>query len=206
MRLLALFLLAGVAHATPSMLRESDDTPRGALNDQVTLQKNEGKRRYQLARAHWDAGRFPQALAEFEAGYATWPAPSFLVNIAQCLRKLDRPTEAAAAYQKYLDQKVGDSDVREEVSEARDELIGEIDQRMYTLAESVALFDAFLKSGRGDTGLRVRVIQTRAEVLRALVHLDDQLEAWVAPARRALAARRPMKGWIAFKSTLRRVF
>ena len=57
------------------------------------------------AHVHWQsgseryaAGQFAAALDEFEAGYAAQPSPAFLVNIGQCLRKLDRLDEAALAF------------------------------------------------------------------------------------------------------------
>jgi tetratricopeptide (TPR) repeat protein len=199
-----LALASTPAFADPSMLRETDDATRGGTLDPAALRQTEARRRFQLGRAHYEAGRWDSALSEFEAGYASWPAPSFLVNRAQCLKKLDRPAEAAGAYQKYLDTNVGDADVRSEVTEARDDLITEIDQRMYFLAESAALFDSFLRSRDGSPELRVRVNETRKEVLRTLVHMDAQIEAWAEPARRAVSQRRQLRGWLAFKWTIRR--
>lgn len=63
------------------------------------------------ARAHFTQGqtlfveeRYADALAEFEAGYAAWPLPGFLVNIGNCHRHLGAPTAARAAYQRFLDE------------------------------------------------------------------------------------------------------
>jgi tetratricopeptide (TPR) repeat protein len=189
MRFLAALTLAGAAatsHAEP------------------VQQQSEARARFTSGRAHYDAGNFEHALSEFLAGYTAWPAPSFLVNVAQCLRRLDRLDEAAGAYQRYLAARIGDADVRQEVTEARDEVIGELDGRMYRLAESVAQFDAFLKSGEGSHELRDAVSRTRREVLRTLVKLDDRLEIEVGDARRSLSQRRELPGMYAMRRVIRR--
>jgi hypothetical protein len=188
MRILAALTLAGAAatsHAEPAP-------------------QNEARTRFSTGRAYYDAGDFERALGDFMAGYKAWPAPSFLVNVAQCLRRLDRLDEAAGAYQRYLAAKVGDADVRQEVSEARDEVIGELDARMYRLAESVAQFDTFLKSGEGPHELRDAVARTRREVLRTLVNLDDRIETEVGDARRSLSQKRQLPGMYAYRRLIRR--
>ncbi len=58
------------------------------------------------AHAHWTLGlgalrrrrSSPPRSTSSQAGYAAQPSPAFLVNIGQCLRKLDRLDEAALAF------------------------------------------------------------------------------------------------------------
>jgi tetratricopeptide (TPR) repeat protein len=59
-------------------------------------------------------GRYEEALAEFEAGYAAVPLPGFLIDIGQCQRKLGNTAEAREAYDSFLD-KAPDSPVAPEV-------------------------------------------------------------------------------------------
>jgi tetratricopeptide (TPR) repeat protein len=62
-----------------------------------------------LARGHhvrgaeaYAAGRYEEALVEFEAAHHVRPMPAFDYNIAKCLDRLNRRAEAVEAYGKYL--------------------------------------------------------------------------------------------------------
>lgn len=77
---------------------------------------------FQHGRALFEAGSYAEALDEFNAGYAAYPLPGFLVNIGQCQRKLDRLDDAAASFQKFLDADAGDARLRAEVQDALDEV------------------------------------------------------------------------------------
>lgn len=48
------------------------------------------------------SGKTEQAIAEFEAGYAQHPYSAFLFNAGVCYEKLNRPAEALAKYEQYL--------------------------------------------------------------------------------------------------------
>jgi hypothetical protein len=52
--------------------------------------------------ARYAAGRFADALTEYQAGYDAVPLPGFLVNIAQCQRRLGDLRHAHASYQKFV--------------------------------------------------------------------------------------------------------
>ena len=61
------------------------------------------------ARAHHQRGeslyvaeQYPQALGEFEAGFAVLPLPGFLVNIGQCQRRMGDLVRARAAFERFL--------------------------------------------------------------------------------------------------------
>jgi tetratricopeptide (TPR) repeat protein len=49
------------------------------------------------------AERYPEALAEFEAGYAALPLPGFLINIGQCHRRMGDLERARVAFDRFLD-------------------------------------------------------------------------------------------------------
>lgn len=84
---------------------------------------------FQKGRALYDAQRYDAALVEFNAGYEAFPLPGFLVNIAQCHRKLEHLEEARDAYQRFLDARTGDLVLRGEVEEALAEVRGELARR-----------------------------------------------------------------------------
>jgi hypothetical protein len=62
----------------------------------------EARRAFQSAEAHFRGGRFAEALAEYQAGYDKAPLPGFLINIAQCQRRLGDLHKARATYQKFV--------------------------------------------------------------------------------------------------------
>ena len=59
-------------------------------------------RHFQAGEARFKAGAFDEALAEYQAGYDAKPLPGFLVNIAQCQRRLGDLKKARATYQKFV--------------------------------------------------------------------------------------------------------
>ena len=80
----ALLLVAGsVAAATP----EAERTARA---------------HFQAGEARFKAGAFDEALAEYQAGYDVLPLPGFLINVAQCQRRLGDLKTARATYQKFV--------------------------------------------------------------------------------------------------------
>lgn len=149
------------------------------------------------AHAHWRsgseryaAGEFAAALEEFEAGYASQPSPAFLVNIGQCLRKLDRLDEAALAYRRFLDARTGAPRTRLDVWDALEDVTTELNRRVDSLAESAALFAAYARSPDADPALRANALAAREEILRTLVAIDDHLTNGYGVARAlALPAR-----------------
>lgn len=57
---------------------------------------------FQAGEARFKAGAFDEALAEYQAGYDAKPLPGFLINIAQCQRRLGDLKTARATYQKFV--------------------------------------------------------------------------------------------------------
>ena len=64
--------------------------------------EREARHAFAAAEAHFKAGQFAAALSEYQAGYAASPLPGFLINIAQCQRRLGDLTKARATYQKFI--------------------------------------------------------------------------------------------------------
>jgi hypothetical protein len=57
---------------------------------------------FQAGEERFKAGAFAEALAEYQAGYDVLPLPGFLVNVAQCQRRLGDLKTARATYQKFV--------------------------------------------------------------------------------------------------------
>ena len=64
--------------------------------------ERDARRSFQAAEGHFRAGLFAQALSEYQAGYDQAPLPGFLINIAQCHRRLGDLPKARATYQKFV--------------------------------------------------------------------------------------------------------
>jgi len=92
--------------------------------------EREARRAFQAAEADFKAGRFTDALASYQSGYAQAPLPGFLINIAQCYRRLGDLPKAKATYQKFV-MVAPDSPHVPEVKT----LIAELDKLIADLAE-----------------------------------------------------------------------
>jgi tetratricopeptide (TPR) repeat protein len=64
--------------------------------------EREARHRFDEAEASYRAGRYADALAKYQAGYAAMPLPGFLVNIAQCQRRLGDLKTARATYREFV--------------------------------------------------------------------------------------------------------
>ena len=57
---------------------------------------------FQAGEERFKAGAFADALAAYQAGYDVLPLPGFLINVAQCQRRLGDLKTARATYQKFV--------------------------------------------------------------------------------------------------------
>jgi tetratricopeptide (TPR) repeat protein len=64
--------------------------------------EKDARTHFQAGEARFKAGAFDEALAEYQKGYDAKPLPGFLVNIAQCQRRLGDLKRARATYQKFI--------------------------------------------------------------------------------------------------------
>jgi tetratricopeptide (TPR) repeat protein len=64
--------------------------------------EREARHRFDEAESSYHAGRYADALAKYQAGYAAMPLPGFLVNIAQCQRRLGDLKTARATYREFV--------------------------------------------------------------------------------------------------------
>jgi tetratricopeptide (TPR) repeat protein len=87
---LALVLLACAALASADLRAATPEAEQDA------------RRSFERAESHFKAGLFAEALAEYQEGYDHLPLPGFLVNIAQCHRRLGNLQQARATYRKFI--------------------------------------------------------------------------------------------------------
>jgi tetratricopeptide (TPR) repeat protein len=64
--------------------------------------EKEARAHFQAGEAQFKEGAFDEALVEYQKGYDAKPLPGFLVNIAQCQRRLGDLKKARATYQKFV--------------------------------------------------------------------------------------------------------
>jgi hypothetical protein len=62
----------------------------------------EARHHFAEAETDYRAGRYADALAKYQAGYAAKPLPGFLINIAQCQRRLGDLKTARATYHEFI--------------------------------------------------------------------------------------------------------
>jgi tetratricopeptide (TPR) repeat protein len=76
--------------------------------------------------AAYDAGRFEEALTEFEAADRLYPRPRLRFNVAASYRALGRNVEALEAYERFLEDPTGDPGDRQDAEDAIVELAARV--------------------------------------------------------------------------------
>jgi len=66
---------------------------------------DKAREHYTVGLRAYDAGKYDEAIAEFEAAYRYKDAPGLLYNIAQAYRLSNRPEQAVRFYRTYLERK-----------------------------------------------------------------------------------------------------
>jgi len=92
---------------------------------------------FQTGEARFKAGAYDEALAEYQAGYEVLPLPGFLINVAQCQRRLGDLKSARATYQKFV-LVAPDSPLVPQVKSMMAEIDGLLDAQKPAAAETDA--------------------------------------------------------------------
>ena len=92
-----------------------DDRPADAAAEAVA------REHVRKGAAAFQAGRYDEALVEFEAGYTAVPRPAFVLNMGHAARKAGYAARARECYERYLELEPG-SPQRAEVEKAIAEL------------------------------------------------------------------------------------
>ena len=106
--------------------------------------QREARRHFDEGESQYRAGHYAEALAAYQAGYAAQPLPGFLVNIAQCQRRLGDLKAARASYREFV-LVAPDSRLCPEV----EELIKQLDDLIADLGSAPA-GDAAKEVGEAD--------------------------------------------------------
>jgi tetratricopeptide (TPR) repeat protein len=117
--LFVLLLGAHAAHAQPAA---------PAATPAEEEQRAQAKQRFEQGVADYDAGRYEQALANFQEAYRLRPHPLVNVNIANCYDKLGKPLQAVFHFERFIDAQAGTPEQRTEVVNALERLRKQIGQ------------------------------------------------------------------------------
>ena len=74
--------------------------------------KTQARQLYDEGLTNYNLGHYTVALGSFESGYKLWHDPSFLFNIAQCERALNRYQDAERTYRAFVRESSGISDAQ----------------------------------------------------------------------------------------------
>jgi hypothetical protein len=114
--------------------------PCSALRaDAPNAETSEAHRRFQLGVQHFQAGRYAEALGNFEHAYRLKPHPLVRVNIANCYDRLQRPVEAIDAFEAFLAAHEGSEQQRREVEAAVDRLSKQLGRLVLRVRPASAL-------------------------------------------------------------------
>jgi len=69
---------------------------------EMSAAEHEARQRFDEAEISYRGGRYAEALVKYQGGYAAMPLPGFLVNIAQCQRRLGDLKTARATYREFV--------------------------------------------------------------------------------------------------------
>jgi tetratricopeptide (TPR) repeat protein len=78
--------------------------PGGAVAKPIDPIERAARDHSDLGAALYKVGRYTDAIAEWQAGYALLPRPQFLLNIGSAHRRLHDPVKALAAFTRFLDE------------------------------------------------------------------------------------------------------
>jgi tetratricopeptide (TPR) repeat protein len=97
--LIAPLLCAPLWFATLAILEEREAQAAPAAGAPADKQARE---HFENAENSFNLGRFPDALADYQAAYEAKPLPGFLFNIAQCYRNMHSYERARFFFRRYL--------------------------------------------------------------------------------------------------------
>ncbi len=107
---LALLLAAPLATAQPRRVpaqpqeQTSDEPPVDAANPTAAFQQAEARTHFRTGVEHYQAGRFAEAIAEFQTAHRLFASPTILFNLAQAYRSDGQLSLSITTFRRYLDE------------------------------------------------------------------------------------------------------
>ncbi|HEU5057395.1 MAG TPA: tetratricopeptide repeat protein [Kofleriaceae bacterium] len=95
----SLLVAIGIAFA---LCAAAAPPPAAAQDRPSAASRKKARKHYQKAKAFQEAGRYTEAIAEYEAAHDAVPDPAFLYNIARCLHLAGERERAIETYDAYL--------------------------------------------------------------------------------------------------------
>jgi tetratricopeptide (TPR) repeat protein len=152
--------------------------------------EQEARRVFERAEEHFNAGLFAEALVEYRAGYELLPLPGFLINIAQCQRRMGDLAQARATYAKFI-MVAPDSPYVDEVKA----LIAELDRVIQASATDTAAGPSAAATEESEAA-SLSPPPVRAQALPSGAPPDGPAQAaLVAPPDLPPAPARPSTRW-----------
>ena len=104
-----LLAVAGLSALSPTLIARADRglgrPPRGRpgpAQAETAKLVEQARSHFDAGNQHYAAGRYTEAIQQFQAGYALVPRPNFLVNLGQAYRKLGDLARAKESYVAYV--------------------------------------------------------------------------------------------------------
>src|SRR5581483_5097054 len=91
------FVFVSVLVLPLPLVHTAQAAPAGAASSEKA-----SRELFQRAEKSFNLGRFPEALADYQAAYEAKPLPAFLFNIAQCYRNMQSYERARFFFRRYL--------------------------------------------------------------------------------------------------------
>ena len=104
---LALFLAAPLTFAQPRRVPPPPPTgeaPTNAADPTAAFQQAEARTHFQTGVQHYQAGRFTEAIAEFQTAHRLFASPTILFNLAQAFRSDGQLSNAITTFRRYIDE------------------------------------------------------------------------------------------------------
>lgn len=118
MRLFAVVGLALAFALAPAGTAAAQGKPPSA-------KRKKARQHYDKAKAFQEAGRYDEAIAEYEEAHAAVPDPAFIYNVARCLHLAGEREEAIEKYEAYLGER-SSGEIAEEARSFAAELRAEL--------------------------------------------------------------------------------
>jgi hypothetical protein len=108
---LALLLVAPLTAAQPRRVPQPTPAPQeqeepgpDPSNPTAAFQQAEARTHFQTGVGHYQAGRFTEAIAEFQTAHRLFASPTILFNLAQAYRSDGQLSNAITTFRRYIDE------------------------------------------------------------------------------------------------------